>query len=292
MGKLVQVGEVAREVGAAGVLDGGDFFHIKSPGRNAHRTILKVATVHKAYPCPTYGNIGNHDCKYGDYSHLPEQPLGVLFETEVFQRCYDEHEVMLEGDGLTVRVVGIPYHGTEYDWDRFTNIKKGDEDYLVVMAHVLASPKGGTMFEGEDIIKYADLAGLDADVFCFGHWHKDQGVTQLGDKWIVNIGSLSRGALNQDDLTRIPSVAVISFTGQGVDVIQRPLDVAPAGEVFDLDKRARRKVKDMTMGAFVDTIQATLAEGAKKPIEDTIREMPGVPDEVKERGILYWEQQG
>lgn len=293
MGKLTQVGQIAREVGATAVLDGGDFFHIKSPTRNAHSTIQRVAAVHKDYPCPVYGNVGNHDCKYGDYAHLPEQPLGVLFETGVFRRCYDEHEVRFESGGVTVRVVGIPYHGTEYDWDRFTRIKKGQEDYLVVMAHVLASKKGGTMFEGEDIIQYAALVDLDPDVWCFGHWHKNQGITEIAaGKWVVNIGSLSRGALNQDDLERTPAVAVLKFDQFGVDISERPLDVAPPAEVFDLDGRARREVQDMTMSAFVDTIQATLAEDARLPVEDTIRGMAGLPEEVKERAILYWEQQG
>lgn len=293
MGKLTQVGEIAREVGAQAVLDGGDFFHVKSPGRNAHRTIQRVAQVHRDYPCPVYANVGNHDCKYGDYEHLPEQPLGVLFETGVFRKCFDEFEVVFQDKGLKVRVVGIPYHGTEYEWDRFTRIIKGDEDYLVVMAHVLASKEGGTMFEGEDIIKYASLKDLDPDVWCFGHWHKNQGITEIADgKWVVNIGSLSRGALSQDDLVRIPSTAILSFTPGGVDIKERPLKVDPPEKVFDLQGKARRDVKNMTMGAFVESIKATLAEDARKPIEDTIREMPKVPDSVKERAIAYWEQQG
>jgi DNA repair exonuclease SbcCD nuclease subunit len=325
MGKLTQVGEIAREVGAAAVLDGGDFFHVKSPGRNAHRTIQRVAQVHNGYPCPVYGNIGNHDCKYGDYEHLPEQPLGVLFETGVFKRCYDEHEVYIywrnnnaavtgEGQPIpwgppkvdysttfpvshlegtpVVRVVGIPYHGTEYDWDRFTCIKKGDEDYLVVMAHVLASKEGGSMFEGEDIIQYAALKDLDPDVWCFGHWHKNQGVTEIAKgKWVVNIGSLSRGALSQDEVARIPAVAVLKFDALGVEIEQRPLKVAPPEEVFDLVGRTRREAKDMTMGAFVDSIKETLSEDARKPVEDTIRDM-SLPSEVKERALLKWEEQG
>lgn len=322
MGKLTQVGEIAREVGAAAVLDGGDFFHVKSPGRNAHRTIQRVAQVHNGYPCPVYGNIGNHDCKYGDYEHLPEQPLGVLFETGVFKRCYDEFEVyfakqfgemkakaypfvagaggwqgpnpfaLRQPDGPIVRVVGIPYHGTEYDWDRFTRIKKGDEDYLVVMAHVLASKEGGSMFEGEDIIQYAALKDLDPDVWCFGHWHKNQGVTEIAKgKWVVNIGSLSRGALSQDEVARIPAVAVLKFDALGVEIEQRPLKVAPPEEVFDLVGRTRREAKDMTMGAFVDSIKETLSEDARKPVEDTIRDM-SLPSEVKERALLKWEEQG
>lgn len=165
--KLRQVGQIAREVDACAVLDGGDFFDVKSPQRNSHALVRATAEVHKAYPCPVYANVGNHDCVYGDIEFLPQQPLGVLFATGIFQRLYNEHEAVFEQDGVKVRVVGIPYHGTKYDLSRFANLKKGDEDHLVVIGHQLASPAGGAMFEGEDIIKYADLMGLPASTFCF-----------------------------------------------------------------------------------------------------------------------------
>lgn len=179
LGKLRQVGEIATRVGASAVLDGGDFFDIKSPTRNSHALVRKVLEVHRAYSCPVYANVGNHDCVYGDYSFLPQQPLGVLFESGAFRRCYDEYEARFEENpewvadpmetspGLSVRVVGVPYHGTSYDMERFRRIKKGDEDYLVVIAHVLASPTGGTLFDAEDVVKYADIDAFDGDVFCF-----------------------------------------------------------------------------------------------------------------------------
>ena len=157
MDKLRQVGGIAKEIGAEAVIDGGDFFDIKSPSRNSHDLIREVAELHADYPCPVYANVGNHDCVYGDYTYLPQQPLGVLFATGVFKRLYDSHEAVFADGGVKVRLAGIPYHGTTYDLDRFKNITKGDEDYLVVTAHVLASAKGGSMFENEDIIKYDDL---------------------------------------------------------------------------------------------------------------------------------------
>lgn len=165
--KLGQVRDLAREVKAVAILDGGDFFHIKSPGRNSHALVNRTAEHHSTYPCPVYCTPGNHDCVYGDYSFLPQQPLGVLYSTGVFTRLYDEHEAVFTHDGITVRVVGVPYHGTSYDMERFTRIEKGEEDILICVAHVLASHKGGTMFEGEDIIKYKDLVDTAPDVYCF-----------------------------------------------------------------------------------------------------------------------------
>lgn len=195
---LDQVRALAEQVRAAAILDGGDFFHVKSPGQNSHALVHRTAEHHDGYPCPVYCTPGNHDAVYGDYSFLPQQPLGVLFTTGVFKRLYDEHEVYFakrsdemcakaypynaksgwvsgnpfaiekgRREGPIVRVVAVPYHGTKYDMDRFTRIEKGDEDILICVAHVLASLKGGTMFEGEDIIKYADLVDTAPDVYCF-----------------------------------------------------------------------------------------------------------------------------
>ena len=42
-GKLDQVRRVAEKVGASAILDGGDFFHIKSPGRNSHALVHRSA---------------------------------------------------------------------------------------------------------------------------------------------------------------------------------------------------------------------------------------------------------
>lgn len=292
LGKVRQVGEIARGVRADAVIDGGDFFHVKAPSRNSHRLVHKAIEAHSGYTCPVYGNVGNHDCKYGDYDFLDEQPLGVLFESGVFQRLYDKHEAVFTGGpgGLKVRVIGVPYHGTVYDMKRLTSIKKGDEDYLVVVAHLLASPKGGTMFEGEDIVRYSDLAGLDPDLFVFGHWHKDQGVAEIAPgKHVINIGSLSRGSIGQDDVSRTPSCAILRFSPSGVGIEVRPLDVQSPEEVFDLDGRMRAESRSFSIEAFVDSIQETLSESEQDSIPDIIRSLPGIPEEVMETSILYWE---
>ena len=287
--KIRQVGHIAREVKASAVIDGGDFFDIKSPTRNSHSLVRQTADVHGGYPCPVYANVGNHDCVYGDYSYLHQQPLGVLFSTGVFNRLYDEHEAIFEDSDLKVRVVGIPYHGVNYDLSRF-DIKKGDEDYLVVAAHVLASPKGGSMFEGEDIVKYSDLKSLDPDLWLFGHWHKNQGVVEIAPgKHVVNVGSLTRGTLHQDDLDRIPVATILSFTSQGIEIECRELEVADAAEVFDLDRRAQVEVRDAAMEAFVDSLRDTLTLDRDSSVRDIVSDME-IPSEVKEKTLYYLEQ--
>lgn len=289
--KLGQTRELAREIGAVALLDGGDFFHIKSPGRNSHALVNRTAEHHANYPCPVYCTPGNHDAVYGDYSFLPQQPLGVLYSTGVFKRLYDEHEAVFTKDGITVRVVGVPYHGTSYDMSRFARIRKGDEDILLCVAHVLASHKGGTMFEGEDIIKYADLVDTAPDVYLFGHWHKDQGVTEIEGKQFVNIGSLTRGSLSQDEVERKPAAAILRCSADGVEIEVHRLKVRPAEEVFDVEGRARQVKRQVEMDSFVTAIRDALQPPEEgETLTDTLAGMSDVPSEIRERALSYLER--
>jgi DNA repair exonuclease SbcCD nuclease subunit len=299
--KLGQVRDLAREVNAAAIIDGGDFFHIKSPGRNSHALVHRTAEHHADYPCPIYCTPGNHDSVYGDYAFLPQQPLGVLFSTGVYNRLYDEHEAIFTRDGVTVRVVGIPYHGSTYDMQRFNSIEKGDEDVLICVAHVLASNKGGTMFEGEDIVKYEDLMETAPDVYFFGHWHMDQGIEKIENfyvdsgqtvvKHFVNVGSLTRGALSQDELERRPASVVIRCTKKGVEFETHRLDVGLPEEVFDLDGRARQVRRQVEMDSFVTKIRDSLIqEDPDQDLSETLKEASDIPEDVRSRALAYLEQ--
>ena len=293
LGKVEQVGQIAKDVHADGVLDGGDFFHIKSPTRNSHEIVRRVAEVHKGYPCPVWANVGNHDLKYGSLEFLDESPLSVLFSSGVFQRLYDQYEAVFDQGGVKVRVVGIPYHGTKYDLNRFTGIVKGDEDYLVVIAHCLASPTGGTLFEAEDVIGYKQLVNYDPDVWCFGHWHKNQGIKEIArGKYVVNIGSLSRGSLSQDDLARTPECTVLRFSKQAITFEPVKLKVAAPDDVFNLAERDRTVARDAAMETVVDKLKETLTLRESGSVLDTVREALAVAEDIRERTISYLEQAG
>lgn len=291
--KLEQVGRVARKHDVDAVIDGGDFFDDKTPIRTSHRLVSRVARIHKDYGCPVFANVGNHDVRLAQLDNLTENPLEVLFSSGIFQRLYDEHECVLEKDGVKVRVVGVPYHGPRYDLEKFKRIQRKDEDYLLCNAHVLASPKGGEMFKGEDILRYSDLLDLNPNVDCwlFGHWHKNQGIEEVSpNKWVINIGSLTRGSLTQDNIEREPGVVVMGFwprdRGMPPTFEFVKLRVAPASEVFDMEKRVKEESRAMTVDAFVQSLKAELQTESHKSFPDLIGNMD-IPDVVKERALEY-----
>ena len=148
------------------------------------------------------------------------------------------------------------------------------------------------MFEGEDIVKYADLLDTAPDCFMFGHWHKDQGVEHLGGKMFVNIGSLTRGTLSQDDLGRQPACVLITAErGKPLGVKVVRIRVSPPEEVFDLTSRDRQVRQQEDMAAFVEHIREALVPlGHGDTLSDTVRALPDLPDAVRERALLYLEK--
>ena len=292
--KLAWIGRKAEEINADAVLDGGDFFDVKSPTKNSHNLVRRACEVHKKYPCPVYALVGNHDVKYGDIEYLPEQPLGVLFSSEVFLQFGDEEEIIIEKDGVKVRIVGIPYHGVEYDFDRLKNLKKKDEDYLLVACHLLARKgKTGSMFENEDIVGYDFLNTIsEVDVWFFGHWHKDQGITKLKNgSHVVNVGSLTRGALHLDDLDRKPCAVEVIANPKEIKCVRHNVPVLDAEFAFKVEQALQEKEDLERMVDIVEKMKSISKEGwASMTLKEQVLDIKNIPNEVKETVLFYLDE--
>jgi DNA repair protein SbcD/Mre11 len=278
---LEQIGVLAKKYDVKAVLDGGDYFHVKSSTRNSHSLVAHSAEVQAKYPCPTYVVPGNHDIAYNNLDTLDQQqPLRVLFATKVFQRLT---EATFESEGRTVRVVGVPYSLTRKLED-LRDIKKGSEDHLIVIAHLLAGenpPANSEDFFGEPVFKYADLCQEGGpDFFCFGHWHKDQGIVKVKDQYFVNPGAVSRGSLAKENLQRTPQVALIEFVDGKISVGLIPLRLPPAEDVFDLEKKDRRDREAAAINKFAERLSKEVTEAPVQDIESSIRSLNFAPEVV------------
>lgn len=283
---LQQIGELAAKNGAVAVLDGGDFFHVKAPTQNSHRLVAQVALLHQGYPCPVYCVEGNHDIKYNNLETLADQPLGVLYNSRVFRHLRDE---TFTCDDVKVRVVGVPYSPFRTVKELQSIRKQGDER-LIAVVHALAGenpPSTVEEFFGEPVFRYEELI-VDGgpDCWMFGHWHQDQGAIKIRDRWFVNQGAVSRGALSRENLTRIPKVALISVRSEGVEVSTVPLSVAPASEVFDLERKQERDEESKSIEQYVERIKMELTTDHDLSVEDTIRGLSFARD-VHEAALEY-----
>lgn len=268
---LEQVGKFAREHHATAVLDGGDYFHVKSASRNPHSLVVRSNKLHRAYPCPTFGVIGNHDVVYNNLETIDQQPLGVLFSSGVFSPLVEQ--VFEDGD-LRVRVVGVPYSPFRTLADITAIKKKPGDTFLIAIVHQLAAadpPPSVVDFFGEPVFKYADLISENGpDLFGFGHWHKDQGIVDIGNTQFVNLGAVSRGALIRENTQRTPKVALIEATKDGLRVLQLPLSVAAPEDVFDFERKDRQEHEETNIEQFVQALQANASFDPASSIEDNL----------------------
>jgi DNA repair exonuclease SbcCD nuclease subunit len=286
---LHQVGELAKYHQVNAVLDGGDYFHNKAPTKNSHYLVQKSILIHQEYNCPILMATGNHDIRYNNLETLEKQPLGTLYAGKIFEQL-DEH--VFEDGGLRVRVVGVPYNPTLTLNELMSIQKKKGDTHLIAVVHTLAGlkpPQSVEDFWNEPVFSYESLVSRNGpDVFMFGHWHKDQGVEVVGGKYFINQGALSRGALVRENLERIPKVALIEFDGSELRVETFELEVAPAEDVFDLEKKAVQERERQDIDQFV---QRLVSEGEVDPdqtIEENIKSLD-FADEVRIEALKYLE---
>lgn len=287
---LRQVGELARLHGVTGVLDGGDYFHVKTPSRNSHGLIFDTGALHKNYPCPVYSIEGNHDITGNNLDTIGDQPLGVLYVSGIFTHLREE---VFNVDGLQVRVVGLPYSPSRDLNEIQAFRKKPGDDYLIAIVHALAAedpPAHVEEFFGEPVFRYSNLIFEDGpDVFCFGHWHRDQGVVELDGRYFVNQGALSRGALTKENVERTPKVSLIECTKEGIKVTVIPLQVAPAEEVYDFERKERQETESLVISQFVEQLEADMQVDSNQDVEANVAALNFAP-EVRSRALAYLEK--
>ena len=287
---LAQVGELAREHEAIAVLDGGDFFHVKAATRNPHALVERTARIHADYPCETWSIEGNHDLAYNNLDSVGKQPIGVLYATGVFKHL---REHLFEADGLRVRVVGMPYSPFRTLADLRAVQKQPGDTHLICLVHQLAGadpPPDVEDFFNEPVFRYEDLLSDGGpDIWCFGHWHKDQGIVEMDGKLFVNQGALSRGSLVRENIERTPKAALLEVTLSGVRVLPLPMRVAPPEDVYDFDRKERAERETVEIDQFITKLQANASFSPEESIEANLASLDFATD-VRDLALEYLER--
>lgn len=282
--ELRMIARLAVKENAAAVLFTGDIFHEKSAKMNSHSLVREAISVFSSFPCPAYSIVGNHDISYNRMETLEKQPLGVLFESGALKHL--KRETIGEFE-----VVGVDFdeHAT---YESLKPKKTHTDGKLVAVCHVYAEPVERDLF-GEPVFGYDKIGdGSDVDVYVFGHYHHDQGIVHIGDKRFVNIGSLSRGSLNKENLDREVKIGKLSVGKDGKVLCEElKLPVRPATEIFDIEKKKAIEEKENEIEQFVASLgKANLFESLSS-LETTIRSME-LESSVKTRVEQYLNNRG
>lgn len=195
--KLAECNALAKEHGVDAIVQAGDLFHIKAPSRNSHAMVHRFITdVLENASVPWLCCWGNHDVTHDREESLPNQPLGVLFQSGLIRL---EGEVSI-GDGT---VFGIPWR---QDWSTLPQwMERWDASTASLMVtHASIFPNGDSPpYEHFSADEWAAHMKRDGDVF-YGHIHGDYGTFESSDGRVTfcNHGALTRGSLAEHDVSR------------------------------------------------------------------------------------------
>lgn len=288
--KINQMGMVCKKLNADAAIIAGDLYNLKNPTKNSHNLNQELITEFNLFPCPIYMIEGNHDITANRLESIDDQPLGVLFADGTLIQL--RHEI-IEKDGIKISLVGVPYM-ENLDLSTLHIPKKEDCISQICVMHLYAGMKPGMLYK-ERLYGYDELEIFSPDIFVLGHYHVDQGIYEYNGKYYVNIGSMSRGAISEEDIDHQPQIGFIkisvednepSYTLRSIN-----LKAKPASEVFDLIKKKQEQKEKEEIKIFVEKlISETVETSDKKKTVDELIENMDMAKIVRDR-VLYFIQE-
>ena len=292
LNKLSQMRMACSKLNADAVLFAGDLYNLKNPSRNSHKLNQELIKEFKKFPCPVYMIEGNHDLTANKLESLEEQPLGVLFADNTLIQL---REKIIVKDGFKISLVGIPYT-EDLNLSSLKIPDKNDCIIQICLMHIYAGLKSGYLFK-DKLYGYDELEKLSPDIFVLGHYHIDQGIYEQNGKHFINIGSMSRGTIADEDVLHHPQIGFIKISvdddGRVTKTLRSiKLKVKPAAEIFDLVKKEEEKKENTEIQLFIEKLaseEVKITTENKENIEDIIDAM-NVAKIVKEK-VLYYIQE-
>lgn len=276
-----QIKEIAAKIKAKALLIPGDIFLKMEPNQIRHTLVSNMSGYFKDYPIPILGIIGNHDARKG-LEHYHTYPIGVLIKAGVYQYL-DEMPAIFEEGGVKVKIGGVSYCKDHYY--KVVDYKKGDEDYLVLLAHFFISKKPGKFFS-EKVYGFDEFKDAQFDVLAVGHEHTNTGIFEHNGKHFIDAGAITRVSASESDRRMVPQIVAFSITKEGFKSKTIPLKYRPAEEVFGdiVEPDFIEEVPDWS--EFEDKLDGIMSNPNVDRITENI-ELLDYPDEVKTKAIDY-----
>ncbi len=267
---LYQANELAKDFACLGIIQLGDLFHIKAPGRNSHALIQRTIKWAGSAPCPVWVVPGNHDLSNDRLESLDEgQPLGVLYDSGKVLRA-DKTLVHPRGLNNFQPIYGVPW---QMYWDAEHSVadqavKTALKDFVpsdspqLIVTHAPFFPPGANPayehYSTEKFSNYVNPDGKSNVQVIYGHIHDWHGEYVVNGVRFANYGALSRGSLTESNLTRPVGVTIWdSITGRFEFV---ELNSRPASEVFRVKEIEEVRTTQLKLDEFLQSVGQTSIE--------------------------------
>lgn len=282
LNKLEQIKDICEQRKVDIAVCAGDLFHLKTPLKNSHFLVSTVISLFKKFPCPVLSIYGNHDIRQDNISTLTKQPFYTLVKSGAISFLEEEFYA-----DRAIRVIGMDY-ASNPEYVDFNRENKGEKIQICV-AHVNASSKFSDLF-GERVYTYQELAKTTPDIFVFGHYHPDQGIEVHNNKHFINVGSLSRGSLKKDELSRIPNVGYIEIDDSfNINCQKIPLNVLSSDVIFDLVQKEKEDKEQEEIQSFINEMKNKLVVKENEDLVGKIKSL-GFEKNIIDRTLEYFER--
>lgn len=280
--EMDQIGKICVEEEAEALIIAGDIFLRTDPYRIPYRLVTQMMEYFKNFPVPICGIIGNHDAQTG-LEHYEKYPISVLIKSGAYQYL-DERPLIIQKNFFKVKIGGVSYQKDAYD--KLMAYPKGDEDYLMLVAHMFLGHAPGDFF-GERVYGMNEFKDASFDVLGVGHEHVNRGVFNQHGKYFIDSGQVSRVSASEGDRKLVPQVVVVKFSDTEAPSFKEvELDYLPADVIFGEELEKDWQEDHVNWDDFVERMETLLTKNPLVDLVDVINSTD-YSNEVKERARKY-----
>lgn len=246
MGKLVQVGELARTDKVDAVIVGGDLFD--RPIVNI-QMLVDLTTIIRESGVQWISVVGNHDVVGGSVGNLMSTSLGLLHKFEILST----DDAWTFFDKVRLRLF---HYEPGIDLRREYVVEAEEHHAVVVAAHGMIVPRRGPF----DHVLIEDVE-TNADVFLCSHWHPGWGVVESRGTLFCHPGALARMSTSVEERSRRPSVLLVSIDDLAITVQELGIDHGQFEEVFDVRGSVMSKRWGKDVDRFLRAMESAVVGG-------------------------------
>lgn len=280
--KLEWVLGYASQISAEPILIcGGDLFDVPMVNLELADDILDLfKSISHSVGCV----LGNHDLE-SSIATAPRTVLGHLMRRAP-QTIFSLPHLGRPGFELG----GMHWWAHHYRYDNHLDrlhVPLSSSDAPRIIASHAYFLKHKPPFDGYTLFDDVDT---NAHLILLGHYHPTQELTKLKNPYDTRIGgpgALLRGALSRDDLTRLPSIAVVENTPEGLLVDFVPVPIArPSSEIFKIEQAQREAARTESLDRFAANLDTFVVQKLNvAEILETVAKAESVPNDVKAEAL-------